>query len=170
MRAWSLSHVRLFVTPRTVACQTPLSMGFSRQEYWSGMPFPIPVDLPDWGWNLHLLHSLHWQARSSPLSHLESPHTTLDLSQKLCRDIWGHFMTTILKWKIWVWKSLTDLQEVTQPWQSQYSAISDPTFPSFFPVWLGSVLGVCFFQRGGGSAAVALFSAPSVEPLEISSE
>ena len=36
----SLSHVQLFVTPWTVAYQAPLSMGFSRQEYWSGLPFP----------------------------------------------------------------------------------------------------------------------------------
>ena len=43
----SLSHVRLFATPRTVLHQAPLSMGFSRQEYWSGLPFPIPGDLPD---------------------------------------------------------------------------------------------------------------------------
>ena len=35
-----LSHVQLFVTPRTVACQAPRSMGLSRQEYWSGLPFP----------------------------------------------------------------------------------------------------------------------------------
>ena len=42
-----LSHVRLFVTPWTVAQQAPLSMGFSRQEYWSGLPFPSPGDLPD---------------------------------------------------------------------------------------------------------------------------
>jgi len=44
-----LSHVRLFVTPWTVAHQAPLSMGFSRQEYWSGLPFPSPGDLPDPG-------------------------------------------------------------------------------------------------------------------------
>ena len=35
-----------FVTPWTVACQAPLSMGFPRQEYWSGVPFPSPGDLP----------------------------------------------------------------------------------------------------------------------------
>ena len=40
-----LSHVRLFATPWTVALQVPLSMGFSRQEYWSGLPFPPPGDL-----------------------------------------------------------------------------------------------------------------------------
>ena len=44
-----LSHVQLFVTPQTVAYQAPLSMGFSRQEYWSGLPFPSPEDLPDPG-------------------------------------------------------------------------------------------------------------------------
>ena len=41
------SRVRLFATPWTVAHQAPLSMGFSRQEYWSGLPFPSPGDLPD---------------------------------------------------------------------------------------------------------------------------
>ena len=40
----SLSRVRLFATPWTVAHQAPLSMGFSRQEYWSGLPFPSPED------------------------------------------------------------------------------------------------------------------------------
>ena len=41
----SLSHVRLFVIPWTIAQQAPRSMGFSRHEYWSGLPFPFPVDL-----------------------------------------------------------------------------------------------------------------------------
>ena len=45
----SFSPVWLFVTPWTVAHQAPLSMGFSRQEYWSGLPFPSPGDLPDPG-------------------------------------------------------------------------------------------------------------------------
>ena len=45
----SLSHVRLFATPWTVAHQAPLSMGFSRQEYCSGLPFPSPGYLPDQG-------------------------------------------------------------------------------------------------------------------------
>ena len=45
----SLSCVQLFVTPWTVAHQAPLSMGFSRQEYWSGLPFPPPRDLPNPG-------------------------------------------------------------------------------------------------------------------------
>ena len=44
-----LSRVRLFATPWTVAYQAPPSMGFSRQEYWSGLPFPSPGDLPNPG-------------------------------------------------------------------------------------------------------------------------
>ena len=44
-----LSHVRLFAIPWTVAYQAPPSMGFSRQEYWSGLPFPSPGDLPSPG-------------------------------------------------------------------------------------------------------------------------
>ena len=44
-----LSRVRLFATPWTVANQAPPSTGFSRQEYWSGLPFPSPGDLPDPG-------------------------------------------------------------------------------------------------------------------------
>ena len=43
------SHVQLFRTPRTVACQAPLPMEFSRQEYWSGLPFPTSEDLPNSG-------------------------------------------------------------------------------------------------------------------------
>ena len=46
-RAQPLSHVQLFATLWTVARQAPLSMGFSRQEYWSGLPGPYPGDLPD---------------------------------------------------------------------------------------------------------------------------
>ena len=45
----SFSHVRLFATLWTIAYQAPLSMGFSRQEYWSGLPRPPPGDLPNPG-------------------------------------------------------------------------------------------------------------------------
>ena len=45
----SLSHVRFFATPWTVARQAPLSMGFSQQGYWSGLPFPPPGHLPEPG-------------------------------------------------------------------------------------------------------------------------
>ena len=59
-----LSHVWLFVTPWTVACQASLSMGFSRQEYWSGLPFPAAGNLPTQGQNPCFLH---WQVNSLPL-------------------------------------------------------------------------------------------------------
>ena len=51
-----LSRVLLFATPWTVAYQAPLSMGFSRQEYWSGLPFPSPGDLLDPGFEPGLPH------------------------------------------------------------------------------------------------------------------
>ena len=63
-----LSRFQLFVTPWTVACQAPLSMEFSTQEYWYRLPFPTPGDLPNPGLNLCLLHLLHWQADSLPLA------------------------------------------------------------------------------------------------------
>ena len=47
MRAQFLSHVQLFETSWTVAHQVPLSMELSRQEYWDGLPFPSPGDLPN---------------------------------------------------------------------------------------------------------------------------
>ena len=50
------SHVQLFVTPWTAAHQAPLSVEFPRQEYWRGLPFPSPGDLPNQGSNLCLLH------------------------------------------------------------------------------------------------------------------
>ena len=52
----SLSRVRLFSTPWTAAYQAPLSVGFSRQEYWSGLPLPSPK--PNWGHSIKLLASL----------------------------------------------------------------------------------------------------------------
>ena len=66
----SLSCVWLFVTPWTVAHQAPLSMEFSRQEYWSGLPFASPGDLPDPGMEPA---SPALQADSSPLSQQGSP-------------------------------------------------------------------------------------------------
>ena len=59
---------------QTIAHQAPLSMKFSRQEYWSGLPCPAPGDLPDWGSNLHLLSLLLWQAGSLPLASSGKPN------------------------------------------------------------------------------------------------
>ena len=78
------SCARLFATLWTVAHQAPLSMGFSRQEYWSGLPRPSPGNLLAQGSNSHLFCLLHWQVSSSPLAppslplppnpFLDSPH------------------------------------------------------------------------------------------------
>ena len=65
-----LSHVRLFATLWTVACQAPLLIGFSRQEYWSGLPCPPPGIFPTQRSNLHLLWLLHCKQILYPLSHL----------------------------------------------------------------------------------------------------
>ena len=67
-----LSSVQLFATLWTAACQAPLPMGFSRQEYWSRLPFPAPEDLPDPGIEPTSLGSSALQADSLPLSHLRT--------------------------------------------------------------------------------------------------
>ena len=64
MWAQLLSHVQLFATPWTIVHQAPLSMQFSRQEYWCKLPFPSLGDLPDLGLNPPLLRLLHWQVDS----------------------------------------------------------------------------------------------------------
>ena len=61
-----LRCVWVFATPWVVACQAPLSIGFPRQEYWSGLPFSPPGDFPTQGLSLYLLH---WQADSLLLRH-----------------------------------------------------------------------------------------------------
>ena len=72
-----LSHfscVQLFATPWTVALQAPLSMGFSRQEYWSGLQCPPLGDLPNQERNPSLLTLLHWQVGSLPLAATQEAH------------------------------------------------------------------------------------------------
>ena len=72
----SLSHVWLFATPWTVAYQDPQSMGFSRQECWSGLPFPSARDLPDPGIEPGLLHCRQM------LYHLHYQGNPLEVPQK----------------------------------------------------------------------------------------
>ena len=67
------SHLRLFATPWTIAHQAPLTMGFSRQEHWSGLPLPSPRDLPNPRIEPTSLVSLALQVDSLPLHHLGSP-------------------------------------------------------------------------------------------------
>ena len=78
-----LSCVRLFATPWTVACQAPLSMGFSRQEYWSRLPCPPPGDLPNPGIKPR---SPALQADSLPAELPKKPHICvyIHISESLC--------------------------------------------------------------------------------------
>ena len=69
-----ISHVQLFATLWAVAHQAPLSMGFSRQEYWSGLTCPSPGDLPDLGIEPWILHLLPWEAGSLPLGSPKKPN------------------------------------------------------------------------------------------------
>ena len=68
-----LSRVQFFATPWTAAHQAPLSMGFSRQEYWSGLPFSYSRDLPDPGIEPLSPTAPTLQADSLPLSHRGNP-------------------------------------------------------------------------------------------------
>ena len=79
----SLSCVWLFVTPWTVAHHVPLSVGFSRQEHWSGLPFPPPGDLPDPGIEPESPSSPALQVDSLPLSHWISPLLASTVGQKV---------------------------------------------------------------------------------------
>ena len=80
----SLSCVWLFETPWTVACQAPVSMKFSRQEYWSGLPFPIQGIFPTQGSNPHLLSLLHWHVGSLPLAQQGKPRIDLWILKNSC--------------------------------------------------------------------------------------
>ena len=80
---------RLFCDP--MDCSLPGYMEFYRQEYWSGLPFPPPEIFPTQGLNPGLLHLLHWQADSLPLSHLGSPSPSLQRE----KDLPGWLLTQV---------------------------------------------------------------------------
>ena len=82
----SLSRVQLFVAPQSIAHQAPLSMGFSRQEYWSGLPCPSPGDLPDPGIKPSAVQSLsHVQLFASPWTAAHQASLSLTNSQSLLK-------------------------------------------------------------------------------------
>ena len=79
----ALSHFQLFVTLWTVARRAPMSIGFSRQEYYSGLPFPLPEDLPSTGTDPASLAS---PALAGGFFTTEPPgksHTTIKIIKKL---------------------------------------------------------------------------------------
>ena len=86
------SHVQLFATLWTVAHQALLSMGFSKQEYWSGFPFPTPGDPLYPAIELTSLSLLHWQAGSLPLVPPGKPLTSHRC--KLLFDCWLNFQVS----------------------------------------------------------------------------
>ena len=73
------SHVRLCVTPWTIACQAPMSTGFSRQEYWSEVPCPSPGDVPNPRIKPTSLGLLCWQVGSLPLAPHGKPPILLQI-------------------------------------------------------------------------------------------
>ena len=101
------SCVQLFATLWIVAHQAPLSMGFPRQEYWSGVPCPPPGDLPD-PWIEHASPAL--QADSLPLSHWGAG-VGLNDQQALVLQIW------------WSWPCLLPHIGLTFPWKGQVQVL-----------------------------------------------
>ena len=91
MSAQLLSHVPFFVTSWTVACKAPLSMAFSRQEYWSGFPFPPPGDLPNPGIEPTSPASPALQVDSLPRSHLGSPSWLYHNTKQSVCFVWLFF-------------------------------------------------------------------------------
>ena len=83
------SHVRLCATLWALAHQAPLSMGFSRQEYWNGYShFLLKGTFPTQGSNPCLFCLLHWQADSLPLHHLSSVQFICSVCARLCETPW----------------------------------------------------------------------------------
>ena len=93
----SLSRVLLFAIPWTVAYQAPLSMGFSRQEYKSGLPFPSPGDLPDPGIEPR---SPALQADALPLSHQGIVSVTFKFSRFWLSEVAQSCLTLCNPWTV----------------------------------------------------------------------
>ena len=86
-----LSHVQLFATPWSAAHQAPPSMGFSRQEYWSGLPFPSPGDLPDPGIKLSVSNCYHCIC-------CDSVGQLFGLRSAGCFLFWSHLRSLMFLW------------------------------------------------------------------------
>ena len=111
MRAPSRSHVWLFATPWISVYQAPLSMEFSRQVYWSGLPFPLPGISPSQGSNPHLLCLMHWQVDSLPTApSCNRPPADTKSSFWLQRDLHWDWVLSLLQTVVcrrhWVESSL----------------------------------------------------------------
>ena len=120
---WSLSHIQLFTLLCTVAHLAPLSMGFSRQKYWSAYPFPSPGDLPDPGielgspalWVTSLLSELpgkpHWSTAAAAAAAAKSLQSCSTLSDPMdCSppgsSVLWIFQARVLEWGAIAFSSL----------------------------------------------------------------
>ena len=123
-----LNKVQLFTIPWTVAHQAPLSMEFSRQEDWSGLPFPSPGDLPDSGIKPVSLMSPALQAHSLPLSHQRSPIRVFVFSGYMPRsEIAGSYSYSICSLKKLQYCFTQCLHQFTFPpivWEGPLSVMS----------------------------------------------
>ena len=90
------SRVQLFKTPWTVACQAPLSMGYSRQEYWSGFPCPPPGDLPHPGIEPATLASPALADGFFTADPPEKPNLSLDKAQIVTPYMWSLVFPLVL--------------------------------------------------------------------------
>ena len=143
-----LRCVRLSATPWTVAYKAPLSIGFSRQEYWSGLPFSPPGDLPDAGIELVSLASpvlaggfLHWVTREAAAAAAAAAAKSLQSCPTLCdptdssppgSPVPGILQARTLEWvaisfsNAWKWKvkvkSLSCVWLLATPWTAAYQA------------------------------------------------
>ena len=148
----SLTHVWLFVTPWTVAHSAPLSMGFPKQEYWSGLPFSSPGDLHhpeiEFGSPTLQVDSLPTEPPGKPtLMPAAAAAKSLQLCLTLCNSIDGSppgspipgiLQARVLKWvaisfsNAWKWKvkvnSLSHVPLLATPWTAAYQA---PLFMGF---------------------------------------
>ena len=149
----SLSHVQLFATPWTVACQAPLSMGFSRQRYWNGLPFPTPGDLPDPGMEPVSLRSLALAGGFFTASTTWEAH---------CRTHWLHsWVFTQENWvpcaykKHIIWMCLAVFVIIAPKWKPTQMAIkvNEHTNCSIFIQWSTTQQGKgknhCYMQQYG---------------------
>ena len=117
-------HVQLFGTPWIVARQDPLSTGFSRQEYWSGLPCPPPGDLPDPGIELVSPVAPALQADSLPLSHRGAPEQWWEVP--FSHGLWSHLSN--LGTKVPSWGSLPP-QRSPAPTSGPQSGQGGPLWP-----------------------------------------
>ena len=167
-----LSHIQLVATCWTVNRRALLTVGFPRQEYWSGLLCSPPGDLPNRGLNPGLLHLLHWQADSLPLSHLglkilqcvsfvhrKCEHTAVaDMSVseltplEACTSSWTQLLLSLCGQPYWP-LSVENWPVSFWPWTPmphcflcfRISLSSTPSTPTYSPhtIWLLKWLSLC---------------------------